>query len=425
MAFNYLKEIRNLYENSTILFKICFIMGNNTCDMDSALSAYLLSIGKNIQKGVINLNKKGEPSINLEAKKIYLPVLNIKRGTLPHRIDVKYVFDKFNIYENDFWYISDDIFNPDNLFKYKNNANIKTSIILVDHTILMEKQKYLSEYVTNIYDHHLLSNYNGEYKNLKKLNIKYPVGSCSTLILSEFFNNDDFPVKVVSPVLSLSAILLDTKKFNPDFYKNRWVDLDRKIYKKIKKVIKKDENIKIKMKKYFKEIKDLKHDVNLNLALGFEPLLAKDQKFYKWNKKKVIWSSFPISFYDIKKKFGEKKILKHYMEFYKGKTDEEKRDLFFITNSSSEDKQRLFTIFNPIKLPFNENEIKNELIKKSEKDFFSVDIKNVTDEYEKPNGEVVYIVLSDTYSRKSFEPILKNFFNNLKSDNEIECDENK
>ena len=285
MAFNYLKEIRNLYENSTILFKICFIMGNNTCDMDSALSAYLLSIGKNIQKGVISINKKGEPSINLEAKKIYLPVLNIKRGTLPHRIDVKYVFDKFNIYENDFWYTSDDIFNPDNLFKYKNNANIKTSIILVDHTILMEKQKYLSEYVTNIYDHHLLSNYNGEYKNLKKLNIKYPVGSCSTLILSEFFNNDDFPVKVVSPVLSLSAILLDTKKFNPDFYKNRWVDLDRKIYKKIKKVIKKDENIKIKMKKYFKEIKDLKHDVNLNLALGFEPLLAKDQKFYKWMKK--------------------------------------------------------------------------------------------------------------------------------------------
>ena len=171
MDFKYLKEIRNLYETSSNLLEICFILGNNTCDMDSALSAYLLSIGKNIEKKTVILNESGKPSINLEAKKIYLPVLNIKRGSLPHRIDVKYIFDKFGIDDNDFWYISDEIFEQKNLFKYKNNEhNIKTSIILVDHTFLMEEEIYLSEYVTSIYDHHLLSNYNGQYKNLKKLN---------------------------------------------------------------------------------------------------------------------------------------------------------------------------------------------------------------------------------------------------------------
>ena len=103
MDFNYLKEIKNIYESSTFLLEIVFILGNNTCDMDSALSCYLLSIGKNIKSGAINLSKKkGKPSINPETKVIYLPVLNVKRGTLPHRIDVKYIFDHFGI-ENDFW----------------------------------------------------------------------------------------------------------------------------------------------------------------------------------------------------------------------------------------------------------------------------------------------------------------------------------
>ena len=176
MVFNYLEEIRNLYETSSVLLEICFILGNNTCDMDSALSAYLLSIGKNIKHGAITLSKKGKPSINYETKKIYLPVLNIKRGTLYYRIDVKYVFDKFGINENNFWYISDDVFNPHHLFCYKYNKYIKTSIILVDHTIL--ERQYLSEYVTGIYDHHLLPFNNNQYKNLKSLNIKYPVGSC-------------------------------------------------------------------------------------------------------------------------------------------------------------------------------------------------------------------------------------------------------
>ena len=209
MEFNYLKEIKNIYENSTLLLEIVFILGNNTCDMDSALSSYLLSIGKNIKKGAIILSKKGKPSINPETKIIYLPVLNVKRGTLPHRIDVKYIFDNFGIDENDFWYISDGVFDENKIFQYKNNQNnIKTSLILVDHTILTEEQKYLSEYVIGIYDHHLLSNYNGQYNNLQTCNIKYPVGSCTTLILSDYFDNEDeFPTKLVSPLMAVTAIL--------------------------------------------------------------------------------------------------------------------------------------------------------------------------------------------------------------------------
>lgn len=262
MEFNYIKEIRNLYETSTSLLKIIFILGNETCDMDSALSAYLLSIAKNIKKGVINLDNNGNPSLNSKTEIIYLPVLNIPRGTIPYRIDVKYVFDRFGIDENLFWYISDEIFDKNNLFKYKNNQNnIKTSLIIVDHTILIEQQNYLSEYVIGIYDHHLLTNYNGQYKNLQTLNITYPIGSCSTLILNDYFL-DDFPTKIVSPLLAITALLLDAKNFKDNFYEIRWVDLDKKVYENIKKFIKEDKNNEnIKMKQYFQEIKDKKHDI--------------------------------------------------------------------------------------------------------------------------------------------------------------------
>ena len=411
MAFNYLKEIRNLYENSSSLLEIIFILGNTTCDIDSALSSYILSIGENMKCGTIN--KKEDPSINENATKLYLPVLNIQRGTLPHRIDVKFIFDKFNIDQNDFWYISDSIFDSHNLFKYKNyeNKNIKTSLILVDHTILTEDELYLADYVIDIYDHHLLTNYSGLYKNLKRMNIKYPTGSCTTLILNDFLcvkKEEDFPTKIISPLLAVSAILIDTKKFNEDFYENRWVDLDKKVYKFLKKIIK-EEYKDIKIKEYYKEIKDIKHDVQKNLELGVEALLSKDQKTFNWDQKKAVWSSFPVSYYDIKKKYGKEQLNDNYMKYYSGKTEEEKKDTFYITNSNVGEDKKLFTIFNPVKIPFSKEEIQDEIKKNNANDVCNIEI-----EKSENNGETCKITLPDTYSRKSFEPVLKKFFCNLK-----------
>lgn len=411
MDFNYLKEIKKLYENNSSLLEIIFILGNNTCDLDSALSAYILSIGENINCGTIALSKKGKPSLNEKAKKLYIPVLNIQRGTLPYRIDVKYIFNKFNIDENDFWYISDSIFDVHNLFKYKNceNKNIKTNLILVDHTILIDEEKYLADYVIDIYDHHLLTNYSSLYKNLQKMNIRYPVGSCSTLILNDFFcmnKEQDFPINIISPLLAVSAILIDTKKFNDEFYRNRWIDLDKKVYKHIKKIIK-EEYKGIKMKEYFKEIKDIKHDIQKNLELGIEPLLIKDQKTYNWDNKKAIWSSFPVSYNDIIKKYGNDELFNNILKYYSGKSEEEQKNIFYITNSNINKKQKLFTLYNPIKLPFNKEEILKE-IKNFNND------ENINVEVEQTKGEICLITLPDTFSRKSFEPILKKFFGNIK-----------
>ena len=411
MDFNYLKEIKKSYENNSSLLEIIFILGNNACDLDSALSVYLLSIGENINCGTINLSKKGKPSLNENATILYIPVLNIQRGTLPYRIDVKYIFNKFNIDENDFWYISDPIFDPHNLFRYKNheNKNIKTSLILVDHTILIDEEKYLADYVIDIYDHHLLTNYPGLYKNLQKMNIRYPVGSCTTLILNDFFctnKAEDFPIKIISPLLAVSAILIDTKKLKDELYKNRWVDLDKKVYKHIKKIIK-EEYKGIKMKEYFKEIKDIKFDIQKNLELGIEALLIKDQKKYNWDNKKAIWSSFPVSYNDIIKKYGKEELFNNILKYYSGKSEEEQKNIFYITNSNINKTQKLFTIYNPIKLPFNKEEIFKGI-----KNFNNDESINV--EIEQIKGEICLIILPDTFSRKSFEPFLSKFFSKIK-----------
>ena len=410
MEFNYLKEIRNIYENCQSLLEIIFVLGNTSCDLDSALSAYILSISENLKCGTIKISEKGKPSINEKITKVYLPVLNIKRGTLHYRIDIKYIFDKFNIDQNDFWYISDSIFDANSLFKYKNyeNKNIKTSLILVDHTILTKDQQYLADYVIDIHDHHLLTNLPDLYKNLKRINIKYPIGSCTTLILNDYLcikKKETFPSKILPPLLAVSAILVDTEKFKDNLYGIRWVDLDKKVYKYLKKLVKKKEDIK--MKEYYKEIKEIKHDEEKNLELGVEALLSKDQKIFDWGQKKAIWSSFPVSFYKIKKKFGDEDINNNFMKYYSGKSEDEIKNTFYLTNSSIEKGKKLFTIFNPIQLPFTKEEIEKEIKKYNEKDEMSVEI-------EKTKGEMCNIILPGTYSRKIFEPILKGFFNNIK-----------
>ena len=42
---SYLKKLKYLFSNSKNLLEITYILGNNTCDLDSAISSYLLSIG--------------------------------------------------------------------------------------------------------------------------------------------------------------------------------------------------------------------------------------------------------------------------------------------------------------------------------------------------------------------------------------------
>jgi len=417
MFTNYLKEIKELYENQLTLEEITFVLGNNSCDMDSTLSSYLLSLGKNMKHNTIIYNKSNDTAIiNKQAKRLFLPVLNIKRGTFYQRLDEKYVFDLFKIDENLFWYISDEIFDEKNLFLFHKNNNIKTNIILVDHSKLSEEEKFLEEYVIEIYDHHQEKKY--DFKSLKEVHVKYPLGSCSTLILLDYFFNS-FPKCLVSPLFAITAILIDTNKFEKNYYNNRWVDLDRVVYKKIKGEIRANEK-KIKAIDYYKNIIETKYNVEKNLELGVEILLIKDQKQYNWNGIKIFWSSLQVPYYKMQEKFGTNEIMRQMYSYYINKTKEEVLSQFFITNSNYDEKSRVFTIFNPINLPIDIEELKNSLSFTLKNGFISI---NCDDQFEDNlKGVIYYIILDKSFTRKNIEPVFKELFISLINVNDLVCD---
>lgn len=414
MNSTFLKEIKELYDHQLSLEEITFILGNNSCDMDSLLSSYLLSLAKNIKYKTIIYNKANNSAIyNKNPKHLFLPVLNIKRGTFSQRLDEKYIFDLFKIDENLFWYISDEIFDENNLFSLHKNNNVKTNIILVDHSKLSEEQNFLVDYVTEIYDHHPEKQFN--FKNLTKAHIKYPLGSCSTLILLDYFF-DTFPKCLVDPLFAITAILIDTNKFESNFYNNRWVDLDKMVYKKIKLEIKSNEK-KIKCKEYYKSIIEAKYNIENNLKLGVEVLLLKDQKQFNWSGLKIFWSSLQVPFYKIKDKFGIDEIISQMYSYYINKTKEEVLSQFFITNSNYDEKSRVFTIFNPIKIPIDIEELKKSLSFTLKNGFISI---NCEDQFEENlKGVIYYLILDKSFTRKNIEPVFKELFTSLINVNDL------
>ena len=75
---NYLTMIKNAFLLPSVNDKF-YIMGNSSCDMDSVLSAYLLSIFENIRNKVIITDEKKEHYfLNPAANRVYYPVVNCK-----------------------------------------------------------------------------------------------------------------------------------------------------------------------------------------------------------------------------------------------------------------------------------------------------------------------------------------------------------
>jgi inorganic pyrophosphatase/exopolyphosphatase len=410
-SYSYLKMLRHLFSSSNNISEITFIIGNNTCDLDSAICSYLLSLALNIQEKTIIIDYENGQNvkINMNTKKLCLPVLNIERGTLPYRIDVKYVFDKYNIDCNDFWYITDDCLTKEKLFQYPNNFNCKnivSNIILVDHNLLIEELRYLSNYVIDIYDHHLMNGNNNIYPNLKSTNVKLPIGSCTTIILSKFFLNK-FPSKILNPLFSLTALIIDCRNFSEDYYGNRWVDLDREVFYKIESEIKEG----INMDEYYKEINGIKSDVDKNLMFGFEPLLKKVQKYYNFNGYNIIWSAFYISFFDIQKKIGDDEIIDNMLKYYK--TDEDIKKTFFVTNSTVDSNKELYTVFHPIRIPVIFDDFQAEVEKENKHYFYSLEKKTYKDKDGNLKGIMHFYVVNYFYTRKQAEPIFEKICSKL------------
>ena len=382
--FNYLKALKKLNE-SPLITKRTYILGNTSVDMDSVLAAYLLAIGKNMKEKIIYIDENNEIQINEKTDKIYYPILNCKRGTYHHRLDGQYVFEKFKIDENDFLYSDDEFFSEE---KIKSTQN--TDFILVDHSLLDSKQKYLSPYIIEVIDHHIVPSY--DFPNLKDRCIQYPVGSCTTLILLNYFVKN-FPLMFISPLFSVTAILLDTENFKESFYGNRWVDLDKIVLDLIIKYSPVDVNIT----EYYKKVQGEKTNVERNLALGINVLFEKDKKTFDWEKNKVEWSAIPVSYLKVMDKFNYNSL----NDYFDRLKNERK---YYVSNSVLDSGDKLMTVYSFD----NFNGVNRDNIQNKLKEKYGDNLKDLKFDDEK---KTLFIQLPNTSSRKSTEPIFRYIFN--------------
>ena len=382
--FNYLKALKKLNE-SPLITKRTYILGNTSVDMDSVLATYLLAIGKNMKEKIIYIDENNEIIINEKTDKIYYPILNCKRGTYHHRLDGQYVFEKFKIDENDFLYNDDEFFSEE---KIKSTQN--TDFILVDHSLLDSKQKYLSQYFIEVIDHHIVPSY--DFPNLNDRCIQYPVGSCTTLILLNNFVKN-FPVMFISPLFSVTAILLDTENFKESFYGNRWVDLDKIVLDLIIKYSPVDVNIT----EYYKKVQGEKTNVERNLALGINVLFEKDKKTFDWEKNKVEWSAIPVSYLKVMDKFNYNSL----NDYFDRLKNERK---YYVSNSVLDSGDKLMTVYSFD----NFNGVNRDNIQNKLKEKYGDNLKDLKFDDEK---KTLFIQLPNTSSRKSTEPIFRYIFN--------------
>lgn len=411
------------FENQKL--KKIYILNNNSCDMDSFICSVILSICKNISENIIRAENNSDSSdlnINNESDLIYLPLMNCKRGELKTRLDINFIMKKFDINEDDLFYINDEsVINDLHIDSFSNSF-----LILVDHNVLDPSQSTFSDRVVEIYDHHLdnsLINTNNVYKNLVKKNIVFPLGSCSTLILLDNFIIDQsynkILFKIFDPLFLISAILLDTDNFKEELYENRWVNLDFYVYNKVvDDDFQSGESVSDVVKEFYKKLSNAKFDEEMNLSLGVEILMNKDKKSFKWGGLICEWSSLQVPLKLITNKFGWESVINYFENCKLMKENISTISLYITLSKYMKNKEgvKILTVYDYDKkidfgnfINFCENEFGDKM--KNVKYKKNVDVKfNKDKNIEK---KIIKIYLDKTYSRKLLEPIMSNYFEKL------------
>jgi inorganic pyrophosphatase/exopolyphosphatase len=406
---SYLHLIRqHIFKNQSSFKSIYFILNNSSCDMDSFLSSYLLSFARNFLENIIiasGLTQSELTSTSLFSRnldKIYIPLMNCNRGELKMRLDIAFLMKNYNIPEDEMFYINDEDVKKELSIDFDN----KIKIILVDHNLLNPDQEFLLNKVEEIYDHHN-DNYlkNNYYPNLKKKTIKYPLGSCTTLILADYFLGNKLLFEnltnLIDPLLLVTGILQDTNNFSNGLYQERWVDFDHYVFSQIISKIQGDQkDVNVKVNEYYKKLEDSKYEFEGNLELGINNLMEKDKKVFKWGDKVIQWSSLQISVKSIAKKYGWGELINHFYDIFNGLN-------FIITLSNYKDSTEKILLIFDINNYFNENDNLNKfkifLTEKLNDKFIGIKSK-------KSNSCLIKVIIDPTLSRKLLEPILKDFF---------------
>ncbi|XP_049805226.1 exopolyphosphatase PRUNE1-like isoform X2 [Schistocerca nitens] len=211
MEWQYLKNAA--HENFERNEEVTIVLGNETCDVDSAVCSLVYAY---IRQGL---------SAVLQETKHYIPVLNINEEDKVLKAEVFYFLEKCGV--------------PADCLQFRDTIDLKhikssshLEVILVDQHTLSERDLWLKSHVAEVIDHRPLDP-DWDWKNTSKT--VESVASCATLIAEKVINQDALPVPRSMLILLYGAILLDTWCFaeNPKLYTEKDKIIVEELYRKI------------------------------------------------------------------------------------------------------------------------------------------------------------------------------------------------
>ncbi|XP_072946676.1 exopolyphosphatase PRUNE1 [Epargyreus clarus] len=262
---------------------VTVVLGNESCDLDSAISSLVYAIFLHWQYQKIHCGVCTRTSDDVKHE-IFVPLLDVDREDFELKTEVAYSLKEVGI-TKELLVFRDDL-NLQELVQ-----TVTTRVILVDHHVLCKKYEYLAPYVTEIIDHRPLDRSGWKYKEDTRSTIEV-VGSCCTLVgqrikdLSALLSKDMefFNAYPVCARLLHSVILLDTVNFSKEV--NKATPQDEEIVLFLENVIKPND-CHLERKTLVDRLVAARCDVS---ALTAAQLLRKDVKVIA----DILVPSFPI-----------------------------------------------------------------------------------------------------------------------------------
>ncbi|KAJ2942273.1 hypothetical protein O0L34_g15820 [Tuta absoluta] len=207
---------------------LSLVLGNESCDLDSAVSAivyaaFLYWEHVMIKCKVCTREHRDETSYRDD---IFVPLLNVDRNDFELKTEVAYCLKEHGIDASKL------VFRDDYDFEQLTSAS-KTTVTLVDHHVLAKKDRFLTPLVTEVIDHRPVDRSNWNYSDDTRYTIEL-VGSCCTLVTQRIRSvgalvsaeGDFFKAFPNATDMLLCGIILDTVNFSKEVNKATPVDVE-------------------------------------------------------------------------------------------------------------------------------------------------------------------------------------------------------
>lgn len=237
------------------------VVGNESCDLDSAVSCLLM----------FHIISKMSDEINGKDKTrtLYIPLLNTTRDMLDSKCEVLWFLQKTLNIDKSFLTCKDDI----DWNEIKKNG-VEVLVTLVDHNYNEEFNDIGK--IVEIIDHHEVQNSQWlmENQSLIRLTLDTQVGSCTTLVAERlFYIYAEHHVSDEILLLIYGTVLLDTICLSEKA--KRFTRRDVYLLKKLDSLLGSRKPVRDELYKQLVEVK------NSTRELNFEKLMKRDLKIYK------------------------------------------------------------------------------------------------------------------------------------------------